>query len=66
MNRISRFPDQAWVAKAHQDGLSPRSICKYRAMPSSIFGRAVKDRVQVYNPCDHTELPKVIPAGPGP
>ncbi|MFC5729377.1 MULTISPECIES: hypothetical protein [Nocardioides] len=29
-------------------------------MLSSIFARAVKDRVLVHNPCDHTELPKVI------
>jgi integrase len=29
-------------------------------MLSSIFARAVKDRILVHNPCDHTELPKVI------
>ena len=33
---------------------------KYHVLLSSIFVRAVKDRVLVYNPCDHTELPKVI------
>ena len=27
---------------------------------SSVFVRAIKDRVLIYNPCDHTELPKVI------
>ena len=42
------------------DGLSPRSIQKYHVLLSSIFGRAVKDRVLVHNPCDHTELPKII------
>ncbi len=29
-------------------------------MLAAIFGRAVKDRILVHNPCDHTELPKVI------
>jgi site-specific recombinase XerD len=51
---------QDWVSKAHADGLSPRSIKKYHVFLSSIFRRAVRERVLVYNPCDHTELPKVI------
>jgi len=60
LNRISPSLVQDWVTKAHTEGLSPRSIRKYHVFLSSIFGRAVKDRVLVYNPCDHTELPKVI------
>ncbi|MEZ0579104.1 tyrosine-type recombinase/integrase [Nocardioides sp. MH1] len=60
LNRISPSLVQDWVAHARDQGLSPRSIRKYHVMLSSIFARAVKDRVLVYNPCDHTELPKVI------
>jgi len=60
LNRISPSMVQDWVTQAHSDGLSPRSIRKYHVFLSSIFARAVKDRVLVYNPCDHTELPKVI------
>ena len=60
LNRISPSLVQDWVAKAMADGLSPRSIQKYHVLLSSIFGRAVKDRVLVHNPCDHTELPKII------
>ena len=60
LNRISPSLVQDWVAKAIADGLSPRSIRKYHVLLSSIFGRAVKDRVLVHNPCHHTELPKVI------
>jgi integrase len=48
------------VTKAHAEGLSPRSIKKYHVFLSSIFRRAVRDRILVFNPCDHTELPKVI------
>jgi integrase len=60
LNRISPSLVQDWVAQALADGLSPRSIHKYHVLLSSIFGRAVKDRVLVHNPCDHTELPKII------
>jgi len=60
MNRISPSLVQDWATQAHKDGLSPRSVRKYHVLLSSIFVRAVKDRVLVYNPCDHTELPKVI------
>ena len=42
------------------DGLSPRSIRKYHTMLHSIFKRAVRDQLIVTNPCEHTELPKVI------
>ena len=60
LNKVSPSVVQDWVTKAHADGLSPRSIKKYHVFLSSIFRRAVRDRVLVYNPCDHTELPKVI------
>jgi integrase len=62
LNRISPSLVQDWVTQAKADGLAPRSIRKYHVLLSSVFVRAVKDRVLVYNPCDHTELPKVIAA----
>lgn len=60
LNKISPSVIQDWVTTAHDEGLSPRSIKKYHVFLSSIFRRAVRDRILVYNPCDHTELPKVI------
>jgi len=60
MNRISPTLVQDWATQAHKEGLSPRSVRKYHVLLSSIFVRAVKHRVLVYNPCDHTELPKII------
>ena len=48
------------MTKAHAEGLSPRSIKKCHVFLASIFRRAVRDRILVYNPCNHTELPKVI------
>jgi hypothetical protein len=51
---------QNWMTKAAADGLSPRSIQKYHTMLHSIFKRAVRDQLIVANPCEHTELPKVI------
>jgi integrase len=60
LNKISPSVIQDWVTKASHQGLSPRSIKKYHVLLSSIFRRAVRDRILVYNPCDHTELPKVI------
>ena len=62
LNKISPSLVQDWVTQAKADGLAPRSIRKYHVFLSSVFVRAVKDRVLVYNPCDHTELPKVIAA----
>lgn len=50
LNRISPSLVQDWVTQAHAEGLSPRSVRKYHVFLSSIFGRAVKDRVLVYNP----------------
>ena len=55
---------QDWVTKAAADGLSARSIRKYHTMLHSIFARAVRDGLIVTNPCDHTELPKVIARRP--
>lgn len=60
LNKISPSLVQDWVSKSYREGLSPRSIKKYHVLLSSIFRRAVRDRVLVHNPCDHTELPKVI------
>jgi integrase len=60
MAKISPSTVQDWVTKAAADGLSPMSIRKYHTMLHSIFGRAVRDELIMKNPCDHTELPKVI------
>ena len=60
LNRISPSVVQEWVTKAKDAGLSPRSLKKYHVLLSSIFRRACRDRILVHNPCDHTELPKVI------
>ena len=60
---IAKIPPslvQDWVTHAAADGLSPRSIRKYHTMLHSIFKRAVRDQLIVVNPCEHTELPKVI------
>jgi hypothetical protein len=51
---------QDWVTHAAAGGLSPRSIRKYHTMLHSIFKRAVRDQLIVLNPCERTELPKVI------
>ena len=51
LNKISPSLVQDWVSKAHREGLSPRSIKKYHVLLSSIFRRAVRDRVLVHNPC---------------
>lgn len=51
---------QDWVTEARAAGLSPSSIRKYHVMLHSVFKRAVRDRVLASNPCEGTELPKVI------
>lgn len=51
---------QAWVRSAVDQGLSPRSIAKYHVMLHSIFARAVRDRLIAFNPCEDTELPKIV------
>jgi integrase len=48
------------VTKATAEGLSPRSVRKYHVMLHSIFERAVRDQLILMNPCEHTELPKII------
>jgi hypothetical protein len=51
---------QDWVTQAVAGGLKPRSIRKYHTMLHSIFKRAVRDQLIAVNPCEHTELPKII------
>jgi len=51
---------QEWVTSAAANGLSAASIRKYHMMLHSVFRRAVRDRVIIFNPCEETELPKVI------
>lgn len=60
LTRITSSTVQEWVTLAVQTGLSPRSITKYHVMLHSIFERAVRDRVLAHNPCEATELPKVV------
>jgi integrase len=60
MYQITGSLVQDWVTKAAGEGLSTRSIRKYHTMLHSIFKRAVRDQLIVTNPCEHTELPKVI------
>src|SRR3954454_8760375 len=60
MYQITGSLVQDWVTKAAAEGLSARSIGKYHTMLHSIFKRAVRDKLIVANPCEHTELPKVI------
>jgi len=58
--RIMPSTVQEWVTQAVQRGLSPRSISKYHVMLHSVFARAVRDRLIAFNPCEDTELPKII------
>jgi integrase len=58
--RILPTTVQAWIAQAADRGLGPRSIAKYHVMLHSIFARAVLDRIIAFNPCENTELPKVV------
>ena len=51
---------QGWVTEATAAGLAPRSVRKYHTMLHSIFERAVRDQLILTNPCQHTELPKII------
>ena len=60
MSRILPSTIQDWVTSAVGAGLAPRSVRKYHVMLRSIFQRAVRDRIIAFNPCDDTELPKVI------
>ena len=67
--RIMPTTVQEWVNQAGKPrqvdgktrkGLSARSIVKYHVMLHSIFARAVADRLITFNPCEATDLPKVI------
>src|SRR5215211_3248613 len=60
MGRILPSLVQEWVTKTTAEGLSPRSVRKYHVMLHSIFERAVRDQLILINPCEHTELPKII------
>src|SRR5665647_3391923 len=58
--RIMPSTVQEWVNQAARNGLAPRSIAKYHVMLHSVFVRAVRDRLIAFNPCEDTELPKVV------
>jgi integrase len=60
MGRILSSNVQEWVTMATAQGLTPRSVRKYHVMLHSIFRRAVRDQLILSNPCEHTELPKVV------
>jgi integrase len=60
MGKILPTEIQRWVTTATANGLSPASARKYHTMLQSVFERALVDRVVTFNPCAHTELPKVI------
>jgi integrase len=60
MGKILPSEIQRWVTTATEHGLSAASVRKYHTMLASIFERALRDRVVTFNPCSHTELPKVI------
>jgi integrase len=50
---------EAWIGLAAPK-LAPRSVRQYVALLSSVFRRAVRDRVVGFNPCDAVETPKVV------
>src|SRR5665647_1541946 len=58
--RIMPSTVQEWVTLAVEQGLSPGSITKYHVMLHSVFARAARDRIIAFNPCENTELPKVV------
>ena len=60
MGKILPSEVQRWVTTATTEGLSAASIRKYHTMLHSVFERALRDRVITFNPCEATELPKVI------
>ncbi len=60
MGKILPSEVQRWVTTATNGGLSAASVRKYHTMLHSVFERALRDRVVTFNPCEHTELPKVI------
>lgn len=60
MRRITPPVIQTWINAQAQTKLSARTVVKQHATLHRIFTRAVIDRVVPYNPCAHTELPKVV------
>ena len=60
MGKILPTEVQRWVTTATETGLSAASVGKYHTMLSSVFERALVDRVVTFNPCAHTELPKRV------
>ena len=60
MGKVLPSHIQEWVTTATANGLSPSSTRKYHMMLHSVFGRAVRDRIITFNPCQETELPKVV------
>lgn len=60
LGKIRPSEIQRWVTTASQNGLSAASVRKYHTMLHSVFERVLRDRVITLNPCDATELPKVI------
>jgi integrase len=60
MGRILPSNVQEWVTMATAQGLTPRSVRKYHVILHSIFRRAVRDGLILTNPCEHTELPKIV------
>jgi integrase len=60
MGKILPSEIQRWITTATEDGLSAASVRKYNTMLGSVFERAQRDQVVTFNPCAHTELPKVI------
>jgi integrase len=60
MGKILPSEIQRWVTTATENGLSAASVRKYHTMLHSVFERAQRDRVVTFNPCAHTELPKLV------
>src|SRR5215212_3452119 len=64
MGKILPTEIQRWVTTATDpatgNGLSAASVRKYHTMLHSVFERALRDRVVTFNPCAHTEVPKVV------
>jgi integrase len=60
MGKILPSEIQRWITTALEEGLSAASVRKYHTMLHSVFERAQRDQVVTFNPCAHTELPKVI------
>src|SRR3954469_1582479 len=60
MGKILPSEIQRWVTTATENGLCAASVRKYHTMLHSVFERALRDRVVTFNPCAHTELPKLV------